>query len=215
MCLCCMLPKVRGLAKKNYFAGVFIKSFLDKRYFAVSVLDIFRGLKEGVIAFFIPLILIKLSASTLIIGLYIAMCAALGVAVNFFSNKAKFAVYPYMAAVFATVFITASAIMLVFKINIWSVFLFGAVNALATSALFAPQHLTYYNALTQIGGLSKKTLETTSVKEIYFNLGKILSILIFGATMKNTSVTMAVIAMIFALQFICWGICVANRADLG
>lgn len=211
LCLCCMVSRMRGTNKKNYFAGVFIKSFSDKKYFAVSVLDIFRGLKEGTITFFIPIVLLRLGASPLVIGLYVAMCSAINVLANFLPAKIKNVAYPYTAMVFSTVIITATAILLIFKITIWSVFVFGALNALVTNALYGPQHTAYYNTISCLGGFSKKILETTAVKEIYFNFGKILSILIFCITMNNTSVTMAAIAIIFALQFVCWGICVACR----
>ena len=210
--LCAMLPKMRGQNKKNYFAGVLIKSLTNKRYFAVSLFDVFRGLKEATVAFLIPVVLVRLSAGMLVIGLYVAMCAALGVLANFIFARFKIAQYPYTMMVFSIVILIASAIMLVFRLSILSVFVFGAVNALLLTALNVPQHLTYYGVLSDMGtAFAKKTLETTSVKEIYFNFGKILSIVIFSITMNNTSVTMMAIAAIFALQFVCWGICVACR----
>ena len=203
---------MRGQNKKNYFAGVLIKSLTNKRYFAVSLFDVFRGLKEATVAFLIPVVLVRLSAGMLVIGLYVAMCAALGVLANFIFARFKIAQYPYTMMVFSIVILIASAIMLVFRLSILSVFVFGAVNALLLTALNVPQHLTYYGVLSDMGtAFAKKTLETTSVKEIYFNFGKILSIVIFSITMNNTSVTMMAIAAIFALQFVCWGICVACR----
>lgn len=214
--LCFMVPKLRGQSKQTYFAGILIKSFSSGRYFAISICDCLLGLKEGIVMFLLPVIIIRLTENVFVVGFYVSVCTLATVLSGLLFQKINLVRYPYVTMFMAIFLQTVASAVLIFSLNIWTVFGFGVVNSLLSTLCFAPINAQYYNVLESVGkNLTKKTLETTCTKEIYYNLGKIIAILFLGITITNTTGIFVLITAFFMLQFITWGTCVALRKAEG
>lgn len=212
MILCIMLPKVRGQSRRTFFAGVLLKSFVSKRYLAVSVCDCLRGLKEGIIMFLLPVIIIRATGNVFVVGIYVAVCALAGILGNLALQRVNVMKYPYMSMLSAILVQFAAIVFLTVKFNIWMMFAAGIVNAFFVPAAAAAANAHYYSALAATdANLSKKTLETTCVKEIYYNVGKIAAILVLSLTITNTFAMFITISVFFALQLTSWVLCLLLR----
>lgn len=201
--ICSRLPKIRGQSKQTYFANVFLKSFTKRKYLAVSMCDVLRGLKEGVVSFFIPVILYQVSKSVLVVGIYLAVNAVFGLLGN--SLLTKLNIYKHsIPLMFASVIIQFAVLcVLIFEINVITVFIFGVTAAVLAPMYITPAFMTYYSTLEALGpSVSRRGLETSCVKEIYFNMGRIAAIALLMITVENTIITMCVVAILFAMQII-------------
>lgn len=197
------MEKIRGQSRQTYFANVFIKSLVNKKYFAVSICDVLRGLKEGTVSFFIPVMLYQLSDNIFVVGVYFSLCAMFGILGNILMQKFNITRHP-ISLMFVSIFFQFAALcVMIFKINILTIFLFGIICAIFAPMHITPLFMTYYNALESMGNsIYKRNLESACVKEIYFNLGRVVSIMIMMSTMRNTIVTIGVLAVFFAIQVI-------------
>lgn len=212
MVLCIMLPEVPGQSRKTFFAGVLIKSYISKSYRAASVNDCMRGIKEGILMFLLPVVIIRTTENAFVVGLYVSVCTVAGILGNLSLQKFDVMKYPYIKMLFAILVQSAVAAVLVFKLNIYVIFIFGIINAFFGPMSMAPVNVQYYKALEVAGtNLNKKTLETSCVKEIHYNFGKIIAILLLGVSIANTAGMFMLISVFFVLQVVTWINCVSAR----
>ncbi len=203
--LCFMLPKVRGQSRKTYFANVLLKSVTSKKYFLVSACDLIRGLKEGVLAFLMPVIILKIAGNELSVGLYVAVCAIAGILGNFLMNKTNITEKLYRPMLVSAIVQSAVALLLVLWLNLFSVFIFGIVTSLFLPQFQTSLNVEYYSVLDEVDNkLSRKTLETSCVKEIYFNFGRILSVLMLSLVVQNTFAITVLLFAFFMMQLVSW-----------
>ncbi len=197
------MEKVRGQSRQTHFANVFIKSIKVKKYFAVSMCDVLRGLKEGIVSFFIPIMIYQLSKNIFVVGAYLATCAIFNILGSFLAQNRSISRHPIFW-MFISIFVQFAVLcVMIFKINVLTIFIFGMVTALLTPMHITPLFMTYYKVLESLGtSVYKRDLETASVKEIYFNLGRVLAVAVGVAVIKSTIVTIGVLAVLFAIQVI-------------
>ena len=212
MVLCVMLPKVQGQSRRTYFAGVLVKSYVSKSYRAASVNDCMRGIKEGILMFLLPVVIIRTTENAFVVGLYVSLCTVAVILGNLSLQKFDVMKYPYIKMLLAVLLQSGAAVVLVFELNIYVIFAFGVINAFFGPMSMAPVNVHYYKALESAGtNLNKKTLETSCVKEIHYNFGKIVAIILIGLTISNTAGIFMLISLFFVLQIITWIICVTER----
>lgn len=203
--LCFMLPKVRGQSRKTYFANVLLKSVTSKKYFLVSSCDLIRGLKEGVLAFLMPVIILKMAGNELSVGLYASVCAIAGVLGNFLMIKTDITEKLYRPMLLSAIVQSAAALLVVFWLNLFSVFVFGFVTSLLLPQFQASYNVEYYNVLEEVDNkLSRRILETSCVKEIYSNIGRIVSLLMLSLVVQNTFAITVLLFVFFMMQIVSW-----------
>ncbi len=212
MVLCIMIPEVPGQSRRTYFAGVLIKSYVSKQYRAASISDCMRGIKEGILMFLLPVVIVRTTENAFMVGLYVSACTVAAILGNLLLEKFDVMKYPYIKMLFAILVQSGAAVVLVFRLNIYVIFIFGIINAFFGPMSMAPVNVQYYKALEAAGtNLNKKTLETSCVKEIHYNFGKIIAILLLGLSIANTAGMFVLISIFFALQVITWISCVLAR----
>lgn len=203
-CLC--LTYSDGNKTNTHFGNVFVCSLRDKSMRYASLGELVSGLREGVMAFLVPVLLFVLSDSNSTVGLYACM---LGVLQLTFSKWAEGRINGRNRALVILLSCLLNAgIGFVFLSGVGYVpiFSYGAVTAGVQSFFAAATFFIFYDAAYKIPNSHYKNLEILTVRELYRNAGR--SIGVFALLLVPQETAHMVYAMIGLglSQIIAWGL---------
>ncbi len=159
---------------RAYFANVLVFSVKDRNLRLVHLAELTRGIREGVIAFLLPILIYTLHQNAVAVGLYVAICAALQRLGEWHVMHTGTESNRMGLMLFAVAVMLLTSIVFAFGFSMMAIYSYGILTALVAGFLYVPIVGIYHWATNSITNASKKTMEIQTVRELFLNIGKLL-----------------------------------------
>lgn len=175
--MCLRLPRKR-MVKRTFFAGVFVNVLREKNLLLVHLAELMRGVREGALAFLLPVLIYTISQNAVLVGFYVAVCSVLQLlgerhVLHTANEENRLGLMLFAVAV---MLITCAVFS--FGFSVMSVYAYGVITALIGGFLYVPIAGLFHWASGRIVNSAKKTVEIQLVREVFLSAGKVLGALL-------------------------------------
>lgn len=169
--VCVRLPKSRG-QKRTYFAGVLLHVLQERNLRLVHLGELLRGLRDGALAFLLPVVIFASGGNALGVGFYIALCAVFQLLGEQHVSRTANAENRMGLMLFAVAVMLVAMVVFAFGFNVMTVYAYGIVSALVAAFLYIPIVGILHWSIASVSNAQKKTVEIQLVRELFVNVGK-------------------------------------------
>ncbi len=195
------LPKKR-ISKRTYFAGVLLQAMQDRNLRLVHIAELLRGIREGALVFLFPVLIYTLSENAVLVGLYVAICAAVQMLGERHVARTQTPENRMGLMLFAVAVIVVATIVFAFGFNVMAIYAYGIITALISGFMNLPIVGLFHWSIGAISNVNKKALEIQQVRELFIGMGKLLGCLLLWAFYKINMLAVAVILVNFVLVLV-------------
>lgn len=195
--LCVRLQKKKKI-QRAYFANVLVSIFKDTNLRFVHLAELVRGIREGVIAFLLPVLIYTLCENAVAVGIYVALCAVLQMLGEWHVMHTGNENNRMGLMLFAVAVMILTTAVFLFGFSVMSIYAYGVLTALIAGFLYVPIVGIYHWATNRITNSAKKTLEIQSARELFVTVGKVIGALAALLLHKSN----ALVAVIFVINLI-------------
>lgn len=171
--ICCIHLRYNdGRKGLTHFGNVFVYSIKNAQMRCCSVAEFIGGIRDGIMAFLIPIFLYSIDMSAVSVGIYCSIFALIQVIV---SNRSTSKINQKNRSVFLFIScVLYAAIGFVFMTGIHkaALFSYGAISACAQSLFSSAAFSIFFGCAYKMPHADKKNTEILSVREFYTNLGR-------------------------------------------
>ena len=140
-----------------------------------------QGLREGTFAFVISVFVYISTGSEMSLGTFGLINSGISFVAYYFASRLIKKKYRKKAILIGGIILYASVMLIIWDLNFAKLLLYGGMIAIAYPLLFVPYSSTTYDVIGSGWKAAEMRIEYIVVREIYLNLGRIISILAFLA----------------------------------
>ncbi len=190
--VCVRLPKNRA-QKRTYFAGVLVRVLQERNLRLVHTGELLRGLRDGALAFLLPMVIYTSGGNALGVGFYAAICAVFQLLGELHVSKTVNAENRMGLMLFSVAIMLVATVAFAFGFNVMTVYAYGIISALVGAFFYVPIVGILHWSSGIIVNAQKKTTEIQQVRELFVNVGKALGALMVLVFYKLNLLPVAVI----------------------
>lgn len=208
VCLACCFSLSYSDGKKTntHFGNVFVFSLQNKGFRAASFGEMLSGMREGVMAFLVPVLLFTLGFSHILVGVYALAYAGLQFIFSRRANERIHAKNRNLVILLACVVNAAIGFVFLSGVDYLPVFSYGIVASIAQSFFAAAVFAVFYDSAYRIPNGHRKNLEILTVRELYANAGRVIGIFILMLVPQETGSLVYVILGLGISQLVAWAL---------
>lgn len=143
--------------------------------------NFFQGLREGTFAFVISVFVYLSTGSELSLGTFGLLNSGVSFVAYYFASRLIKQKYRKKAILIGGIMLYASVLLIVWDVNFVKLLIYGGMIAIAYPLLLVPYMSTTYDVIGTGWKAAEMRIEYIVVREIYLNLGRIVSIVSFLA----------------------------------
>ncbi|MEH7414122.1 MFS transporter [Neobacillus drentensis] len=140
-----------------------------------------QGLREGTFAFVISVFVYISTGSEMSLGTFGLINSGISFVAYYFASRLIKKKYRKKAILIGGIILYASVLLIIWDLNFVKLLLYGGMIAIAYPLLLVPYSSTTYDVIGSGWKAAEMRIEYIVVREIYLNLGRIISILAFLA----------------------------------
>ena len=171
--VCVRLPKNR-LPKRTYFAGVLVQVLRERNLRLVHFGELLRGLRDGALAFLLPMVIFTVSGNAVSVGFYAAFCAVLQLLGEMHVARTVNTENRLGLMLFAVLVMLVAMVAFAFGFNVMTVYAYGILASLVGAFLYVPIVGLLHWSAAAVANAQKKMSEFQLVRECFVNIGKAL-----------------------------------------
>lgn len=203
--VCCLgLTYSDGKKPNTHFGNVFLYSIRDKSMRYASLGELISGIREGVMAFLVPVLLFVLGFSNIAVGLYVFVFTGLQLVFSRWAQeKTNVRNRAYIIFLSCLLF---GGIGFVFMagVDIVPIFSYGIVTAVVQSFFAAAVFYVFYEAAYKIPNGYHKNLEILTIREFYRNVGRVTGIFVLLLMPQETKHLVYAVIILGVSQLFAW-----------
>jgi MFS transporter, YQGE family, putative transporter len=174
--------KRRPAHGKYWFQRIITERKHDKNWRMVTNAHFFQGLREGVFVFIVSVFVFIATDSEMALGTYGLINSGISFLAYFFVSRMLKKEYRKKAILVGGVILFLAIFLIVFQVSYFRLLLYAALIAVAYPLLLVPYASMTYDVIGRGWKAAEMRIEYIVVRELFLNLGRIASILLFLAS---------------------------------
>ena len=175
--------KRRPAHGKYWFQRIITERKHDKNWRMITNAHFFQGLREGIFVFIVSVFVFIATDSELALGTYGLINSGISFLAYYFVSRMLKKEFRKKAILIGGLILFFAIFLLVFELSYFRLLLYAALIAVAYPLLLVPYSSMTYDVIGRGWKAAEMRIEYIVVRELFLNLGRIFSILVFlGAT---------------------------------
>jgi len=194
----------KKVTRQYYLKSILMMPFRKKNWAYIMAGESLRGLREGVMAFLINILLYTIVNSEFYIGLYTLLVSAVQL-FSFYMISKRMRPYTrkqYMLAG-AVIFALFGGIFLI-KLNITTLFLYGIVSSFFITFINNPSAAIIYSVIHRTPNSVKRRIEGLVVREVYLNIGRVIGVFMLLLVPNDIQFILTMVFIFGLSQLLMW-----------
>jgi MFS transporter, YQGE family, putative transporter len=176
--------KRRPAHGKYWFQRIIAERKHDKNWRMITNAHFFQGLREGVFVFIVSVFVFVATDSELALGTYGLINSGISFLAYFFVSRMLKKEFRKKAILIGGLILFFAIFLLVFELSYFRLLLYAALIAVAYPLLLVPYSSMTYDVIGRGWKAAEMRIEYIVVRELFLNLGRIFSILVFLAAIS-------------------------------
>jgi MFS transporter, YQGE family, putative transporter len=164
---------------KYWFQRIITERKNDKNWRMITNAHFFQGLREGVFVFIVSVYVFIATDSELALGTYGLINSGISFLAYYFVSRMLKKEYRKKAILIGGIMLFLAIFLLVFELSYFRLLLYAALIAVAYPLLLVPYSSMTYDIIGRGWKAAEMRIEYIVVRELFLNLGRIFSILLF------------------------------------
>jgi MFS transporter, YQGE family, putative transporter len=173
--------KRRPASGRYCFKRIFEERKQNENWRYVTNAHFVQGLREGTFAFVISVFVYISTGSEMSLGTFGLINSGISFVAYYFASRLIKKKYRKKAILIGGIILYAAVLLIIWDLNFVKLLLYGGMIAIAYPLLLVPYSSTTYDVIGSGWKAAEMRIEYIVVREIYLNLGRIISILAFLA----------------------------------
>ncbi|PLS01773.1 MFS transporter [Neobacillus cucumis] len=173
--------KPRPASGRYCFKRIIEERKQNENWRLITNAHFFQGLREGTFAFVISVFVYISTGSEMSLGTFGLINSGISFIAYYFASRLIKKKNRKKAILIGGIILYASVLLIVWDLNFVKLLLYGGLIAIAYPLLLVPYSSTTYDVIGSGWKAAEMRIEYIVVREIYLNLGRIVSILAFLA----------------------------------
>jgi MFS transporter, YQGE family, putative transporter len=174
--------KRRPARGKYWFQRIIAERKHDKNWRMITNAHFFQGLREGVFVFIVSVFVFIATDSELALGTYGLINSGISFLAYYFVSRMLKKEFRKKAILIGGLILFFAIFLLVFELSYFRLLLYAALIAVAYPLLLVPYASMTYDVIGRGWKAAEMRIEYIVVRELFLNLGRISSILLFLAS---------------------------------
>ncbi|WML40570.1 MFS transporter [Neobacillus sp. OS1-2] len=174
--------KRRPASGKYCFKRIIAERKRNENWRLITNAHFFQGLREGTFLFVISVFVYISTGSEMALGTFGLINSGISFVAYYFASRMIKKEYRKKAILIGGIILYAAVLLIVWDINFVKLLIYAAMIAVAYPLLLVPYHSTTYDVIGRGWKAAEMRIEYIVVREIFLNLGRIVSILAFLAS---------------------------------
>ncbi|MBS8264914.1 MFS transporter [Mesobacillus boroniphilus] len=174
--------KRRPANGKYWFRRIITERKNDKNWRMVTNAHFFQGLREGVFVFIVSVFVFIATDSEMALGTYGLINSGISFLAYYFVSRMLKKEYRKKAILVGGMLLFIAIFLIVFQVSYFRLLLYAALIAVAYPLLLVPYASMTYDVIGRGWKAAEMRIEYIVVRELFLNLGRIASILLFLAS---------------------------------
>ncbi|PFO03704.1 MFS transporter [Bacillus sp. AFS076308] len=173
--------KPRPASGKYCFTRIIEERKQNENWRFVTNAHFVQGLREGTFAFVISVFVYISTGSEMSLGTFGLINSGISFVAYYFASRLIKKNHRKKAILIGGIILYASVLLIIWDLNFVKLLLYGGMIAIAYPLLLVPYSSTTYDVIGSGWKAAEMRIEYIVVREIYLNLGRIISVLAFLA----------------------------------
>ncbi|MCM3571893.1 MFS transporter [Mesobacillus subterraneus] len=173
--------KRRPAHGKYWFQRIIAERKHDKNWRMVTNAHFFQGLREGVFVFIVSVFVFIATDSEMALGTYGLINSGISFLAYFFVSRMLKKEHRKKAILVGGIILFLAIFLIVFQVSYFRLLLYAALIAVAYPLLLVPYASMTYDVIGRGWKAAEMRIEYIVVRELFLNLGRVASILLFLA----------------------------------
>ncbi|ALC89927.1 hypothetical protein AM500_09160 [Bacillus sp. FJAT-18017] len=197
--------KPRPSSGKYSVADVFKERGRNRNWKLVTNAHFFQGLREGTFVFVISVYVFLSTGSELSLGTFGLINSGVSFLAYYFASRLIKKQRRKKAILLGGLILFASVFLLVYQVNFQKMLLYGSIIAVAYPILLVPYVSITYDVIGRSRNAAEMRIEYIVVREVFLNIGRIVSILVFlaGITLFDWQESIPILLVILGAGHAC------------
>lgn len=174
--------KRRPAHGKYWFQRIITERKHDKNWRMITNAHFFQGLREGVFVFIVSVFVFIATDSEMALGTYGLINSGISFLAYYFVSRMLKKEYRKKAILVGGVILFLAIFLIVFQVSYFRLLLYAALIAVAYPLLLVPYISLTYDVIGRGWRAAEMRIEYIVVRELFLNLGRVASILMFLAS---------------------------------
>jgi MFS transporter, YQGE family, putative transporter len=174
--------KRRPAHGKYWFRRIITERKHDKNWRMITNAHFFQGLREGVFVFIVSVFVFIATDSEMALGTYGLINSGISFLAYFFVSRMLKKEYRKQAILVGGIILFIAIFLIVFQVSYFRLLLYAALIAVAYPLLLVPYASMTYDVIGRGWKAAEMRIEYIVVRELFLNLGRVTSILLFLAS---------------------------------
>ena len=171
--------KRRPAHGKYWFRRIITERKHDKNWRMITNAHFFQGLREGVFVFIVSVFVFIATDSEMALGTYGLINSGISFLAYFFVSRMLKKEHRKKAILVGGVILFLAIFLIVFQVSYFRLLLYAALIAVAYPLLLVPYASMTYDVIGRGWKAAEMRIEYIVVRELFLNLGRVASILLF------------------------------------
>lgn len=176
--------KRRPAHGRYWFQRIITERKHDKNWRMITNAHFFQGLREGVFVFIVSVFVFIATDSEMALGTYGLINSGVSFLAYYFVSRMLKKEYRKKAILVGGLILFLAIFLIVFSPNYFRLLLYAAMIAVAYPLLLVPYSSMTYDVIGRGWKAAEMRIEYIVVRELFLNLGRIFSILLFLASIS-------------------------------
>ena len=173
--------KPRPASGKYCFTRIIEERKRNKNWRFVTNAHFVQGLREGTFAFVISVFVYISTGSEMSLGTFGLINSGISFVAYYFASRLIKKKHRKKAILIGGIILYASVLLIIWDLNFVKLLIYGGMIAIAYPLLLVPYSSTTYDVIGSGWKAAEMRIEYIVVREIYLNIGRIISVLAFLA----------------------------------
>jgi MFS transporter, YQGE family, putative transporter len=173
--------KPRPASGKYCFTRIIEERKQNKNWRFVTNAHFVQGLREGTFAFVISVFVYISTGSEMSLGTFGLINSGISFVAYYFASRLIKKKHRKKAILIGGIILYASVLLIIWDLNFVKLLIYGGMIAIAYPLLLVPYSSTTYDVIGSGWKAAEMRIEYIVVREIYLNIGRIISVLAFLA----------------------------------
>lgn len=191
--------KRRPAHGKYWFQRIVAERKHDKNWRMITNAHFFQGLREGVFVFIVSVFVFIATDSEMALGTYGLINSGISFLAYYFVSRMLKKEYRKKAILVGGVILFLAIFLIVFDVTYFRLLLYAALIAVAYPLLLVPYASLTYDVIGRGWKAAEMRIEYIVVRELFLNLGRVASILLFLASIHIFSEERAIPVLLVIL----------------
>jgi MFS transporter, YQGE family, putative transporter len=176
--------KRRPAHGKYWFQRIIAERKHDKNWRMVTNAHFFQGLREGVFVFIVSVFVFIATDSEMALGTYGLINSGISFLAYYFVSRMLKKEYRKKAILVGGIILFLAIFLIVFQVTYFRLLLYAALIAVAYPLLLVPYASMTYDVIGHGWKAAEMRIEYIVVRELFLNLGRVASIVLFLASIR-------------------------------